>query len=241
MDLEGARRALDRGAAVVLPNPAPLTCVLTATTPTAVNEAKGRPGEQPVAVWAHSPGAVGSLAPFLDLGAPDTDVLRRLLTDELLTVLVPLTSAPRPPEWLRPAVKDGWALLFGARWLPLRPLLDRFPLLYVSSANRTGCPPVADAAAAMAVFPAGTAVLGAIASTRETGTPNELRRGNTPPARSSGAGRPFGTGGTGQAPPRAATTTVRLYRGGRLALHRHGAQDRSHADAAAYLATLAEG
>ncbi|MFJ2738273.1 hypothetical protein ACIO3O_01255 [Streptomyces sp. NPDC087440] len=208
VDLDGACRALDRGAAVVLPNPAPLTCVVAATAAPVVNEAKGRPRDQPVALWAHSPDAVDTLAPFLGLGEPDGVLLRRLLSEELLTVLVPLAPEARRPEWLRPASKDGWALLFGARWRPLAPLLDRFPLLYVSSANRTGQPPAADVEAAVAMFPATTAVLG-----------------EPLPPRTGGA-------------PRAATTTVRLHRGGRLELHRHGAQDRTHPDAAAYLTHL---
>jgi hypothetical protein len=38
--------------------------------------------------------------------------------------------------------------------------------------------------------------------------------------------------------PRRATTTVRLRRGGRLELHREGAQDAPHPDKDAYLAGL---
>ncbi|MEV0990749.1 hypothetical protein [Streptomyces sp. NPDC049949] len=40
VDLDRAGQALGRGAAVVLPNPAPLTHVVTATTPRAVSEAR---------------------------------------------------------------------------------------------------------------------------------------------------------------------------------------------------------
>jgi tRNA A37 threonylcarbamoyladenosine synthetase subunit TsaC/SUA5/YrdC len=43
-------------------------------------------------------------------------------------------------------------LLFGARWAPLTRLLVDFPQLYVSSANRTGCPPAATAAQATTMF-----------------------------------------------------------------------------------------
>ncbi|MFI1650388.1 hypothetical protein ACH4XT_26040 [Streptomyces avidinii] len=65
----------------------------------------------------------------------------------------------RPPAWLAPAGKDGRVLLFGARWRPLGPLLDEHPVLYVSSANRTGLPPAATTAEALAMFPATVPVL----------------------------------------------------------------------------------
>ncbi|MFE5597488.1 hypothetical protein [Streptomyces sp. NPDC056549] len=50
-------------------------------------------------------------------------------------------------------MKNGWMLLFGARWQPLHPLLDDHPVLYVSSANLTGHPPAADTGTALAMFP----------------------------------------------------------------------------------------
>ena len=211
VDVDGARRALARGTAVVLPNPAPLTGVAAGTDPRAVNAAKGRPADQPIALWAHHPETLAALDASLDLDAAAIALTHRLLADELLTLLVPLRPDAGRPEWLAPAAKDGWALLFGARWAPLRPLLDGFPVLYVSSANRTGRQPVANAAEAVAMFPAGTPVLGTTAL--------------TVPEAESAAG-----------PPRRATTTLRLHRDGRIDLHRHGAQDRPYPDAAAYLA-----
>ncbi|NUS58327.1 MAG: hypothetical protein HOV66_26275, partial [Streptomycetaceae bacterium] len=51
--LHEARQALHDGSAVVLPNPAPLTRLVTARHPATVNEAKARPADQPVALWAH--------------------------------------------------------------------------------------------------------------------------------------------------------------------------------------------
>ncbi|MET1074436.1 MAG: hypothetical protein ABWY11_17445, partial [Umezawaea sp.] len=149
-DPDGARRALDAGGAVVLPNPAPLTHVVAATRPDAVNTAKGRPADQPVALWAHHPDTWPALVAAIALDGPRAAFAHRLLSAELLTLLVPLR--PDTPEWLVPASKDGWALLFGARWTPLLPVLDHFPVLYVSSANTTGHPPVATTAEATAMF-----------------------------------------------------------------------------------------
>ncbi|WP_444960452.1 hypothetical protein [Nocardiopsis sp. M1B1] len=209
--LAEAGRALGRGTAVVLPNPAPLTHVVTAATAPAVNRAKGRAVEQPVALWAHHPDTLSALDGVWDLTSEDRVLARRLLAEEHLTVLLPLRPRAERPAWLEPAAKDGWVLLFGARWQPLRPLLDDHPVLYVSSANRTGSPPVATTGEALAMFPAAVPVLE----------------------------RP----GSGWADPaeetdRRATTTVRITSEGRLRLHRHGAQDRRHPCADAYLRHL---
>ncbi|MFB8173321.1 hypothetical protein ACFC60_35775 [Kitasatospora purpeofusca] len=209
-DLAAVRAALTRGRAVVLPNPAPLTCVVAATRPEAVNTAKQRPAEQAVALWAHHPRTLDTLTERLDLGPDALRLARRLLAEEHLTVLAPVRRPEQAPPWLAPATKDGWTLLFGARWQPLAGLLDAFPVLYVSSANRTGQDPAPGPAEALAMFPPDVPVL----------------RSPVPDGDHDGAGD------TG----RAATTTVRLYPDGRLALHRHGAQDRAFADPEQYLA-----
>ncbi|CAL9593713.1 hypothetical protein SUDANB145_05278 [Streptomyces sp. enrichment culture] len=202
VSLTEAGQALDDGAAVVLPNPAPLTHVVTARRARTVNEAKGRPGDQPVALWAHHPDTLSALDDVWKLGPEQSATARWLLTREHLTVLVPVHDGAGTPSWAAPAVKDGWMLLFGARWQPLRPLLDRSPLLYVSSANRTGRPPVATTADALATFPAGVAVL----AVPDADAPSPAADGRE----------------------RHATTTVRLHTDGRTELHRHGAQDRHH-------------
>ncbi|MFF2193918.1 hypothetical protein [Streptomyces sp. NPDC058157] len=160
VSLPEAARALRDGAAVVLPNPAPLTHVVTSRLPYAVNEAKGRPAGQPVALWAHHPDTVSALDGIWRLPTGPAAMARRLLAEEHLTVLVPVREDADPPGWAAPAVKDGWMLIFGARWAPLRPLLDAHPMLYVSSANRTGHAPAASTADALATFPAGVPVLG---------------------------------------------------------------------------------
>ncbi|GGU48778.1 hypothetical protein [Streptomyces violascens] len=211
VDSDGARRALSRGAAVVLPNPAPLTYTVAATGPRAVNTAKARPAEQAVALWAHDPGTLTALDDFLDLDAASTSLARRLLIEERVTLLVPIRPGTSLPSWLSPASQDGWTLLFGARWTPLLPVLAD-PILYVSSANRTGRPPAATAAEAIAMFPPAVAVLGSASLTGADRYPCE--------------------------PSRAATTTLRLHPDGQLDLHRHGAQDHPYPNADQYLDRL---
>ncbi|MFJ5230933.1 hypothetical protein ACIQBJ_13680 [Kitasatospora sp. NPDC088391] len=205
--------ALGDGRAVVLPNPAPLTRVVAGRRAPAVNEAKGRPAAQPVALWAHHPETRRALDGVWDLPADRLPFVHRLLTEEHLTVLLPVRADAALPGWAAPAVQDGWMLLFGARWEPLRPLLDPHPVLYVSSANRTGQPPAATAADALAMFPPTVPVLP-----------------DPDPAPDPVAGVPT---------TRRATTTVRLHPDGTPALHRHGAQDAGAPDAAHYLRGLA--
>lgn len=154
-DLPGvaeARHALAAGRAAVLPNPTPLTYGVAAITPHAVNAAKGRPQDQEVAVWLHDDTAWQDLAPALDLQPAALRTAFALLRRELVTLLVPLRDHTPPPAWITPAVREGHALLFGARWVPLTRLLVDFPQLYVSSANRTGQPPAATAAQATTMF-----------------------------------------------------------------------------------------
>ncbi|MFD4910137.1 hypothetical protein [Kitasatospora purpeofusca] len=217
-DHAAVRAALTRGRAVVLPNPAPLTCVVAATRPDAVNTAKQRPAEQAVALWAHHPRTLEALTERLDLGPDALRLARRLLAEEHLTVLAPVRRPEEAPPWLAPATQDGWTLLFGARWQPLADLLDAFPVLYVSSANRTGHDPAPGPAEALAMFPPDVPVL----------------RSPVPDDGPDGPDDPSGHGGAG----RAATTTVRLHPDGRLDLHRHGAQDRAFAAPDQYLARL---
>lgn len=195
-----ARRALRGGTAVVLPNPAPLTHVVTATRPQTVNDAKARPSGQPVALWAHHPDTLHAITACTGLDGAGTALAGRLLAEEHLTLLLPLRTDTHLPAWLAPACKDGWVLLFGARWQPLVPLLDEHPVLYVSSANRTGHQPAATTAEALAMFPPTVPVL-------------HLPHPGDDPA----------DGAT-----RRATTTVALHPDGNLTLHRHGAQNQPY-------------
>ncbi|MFD5408399.1 Sua5/YciO/YrdC/YwlC family protein [Streptomyces nojiriensis] len=210
--LAQARHALRQGSAVVLPNPAPLTHVVAATTAAAVNQAKHRPIDQPVALWAHHPDTLGTLTGLWDLSPQTRMTALHLLAEEHLTVLLPVSARVTLPSWLDPAVKDDWMLLFGTRWRPLHPLLDDHPVLYVSSANLTGHPPAADTGEALAMFPPTVPVL-------HLTDPGHQRPQNGPQARR-------------------ATTTVRVTPDGRLHLHRHGAQDQAHGRADDYLRRL---
>ncbi|MET9120573.1 hypothetical protein [Streptomyces sp. NPDC004528] len=211
--VDAVRACLSLGRAAVLPNPAPLTFVVTATTAHAVNRAKGRPAGRPVALWTHHPRTTDLVLRSLRLAPRAAQSARLLLTEERVTVLAPLRRDHTPPDWLAPATHDGWVLLFGARWSPLRPVLDEHPVLYVSSANRTGLPPAPTAARARAVFPGQVPVL-------------------DPAALPGTVPDPPGS------PPRAATTTLRLHPDGRTELHRPGAQDAAHPGPAAYLRHL---
>ncbi|MCX4745004.1 hypothetical protein OG455_05605 [Kitasatospora sp. NBC_01287] len=211
LDTAAADRALAAGQAVVLPNPSPLTYVVAATAPRAVNAAKGRPGDQEVALWVHADATWRELAPALALPPIALRTALALLREELVTLLVPVRiggTAPAPPAWAAPALRAGHLLLFGARWQPLAPLLARHSRLYVSSANRTGRAPAADAAEAAAMFGPGVTVTDGDAL-RDTRAPH------------------------------AATTMLRIAPDGELAHIRHGAQDRAHGpDPARYLAHL---
>lgn len=204
------RDTLRAGGAVVVPNPAPLTHVVTARDPRAVNLAKGRPADQSVALWCHADETLDRVGECLDLDARALATGRRLLREDLVTLLVPLRA--EIPGWLRPSVRDGWALLFGARWEPVEPLLRDHPVLYVSSANRTGEAPVATAAEARAMFGPDVPVL----DDPGPDVPGpDVPSSDVPSSDASG----FGAG------PRSATTTLRLHPDGSLDLYRPGAQD----------------
>jgi L-threonylcarbamoyladenylate synthase len=171
--LRAVADALRSGSAVVLPNPFPLTSVVAATAPDVVNTAKGRPAEQAVALWLADDDRWDEFAPALDLDAATRVLARRLLVDERLTLLLPLTAG-RAPAWTRAATRDGHALVFGACWPPLRPILADAGHLHVSSANRTGHPPAASATEARAMFPPDVHVLDAT-----DGLPTTGRRATT--------------------------------------------------------------
>ncbi|MFC8967255.1 hypothetical protein [Streptomyces sp. NPDC057094] len=147
-----AADALAAGQAAILPNPSPLTYVVAATDPQVVNNAKGRPAGQEVALWVHDDTTWAGLSPALDLTPAALGRALDLLRTELVTLLVPLHQDATPPPWALPALRDSHLLLFGARWRPLASLLERFPRLYVSSANRTGQAPAPTAVHASTMF-----------------------------------------------------------------------------------------
>lgn len=148
--LEEACRALTEGRAVVVANPSPMTYGIVATSPYAVNALKHRPQDQNVAVSLHNIAEWHDVAPSLDVPAellPRIGALLRLR----LSLLVPLRDSAPHPDWINPAVRNGYLAMFSGWWAPLAQLWDQFPRLYGSSANRTGQLPAASAAEAVGI------------------------------------------------------------------------------------------
>ncbi|XXT24114.1 hypothetical protein WME94_21475 [Sorangium sp. So ce429] len=204
--------ALERGDAVVLPTPSPLAYVVAAKTASAVNRAKGRPRDQPVALWEPR---FERVAPHLALDEAERRRLGWLLGVERVTALVPLASLASPtsddgaPGWLAPAARYGMALLFGVAWEPIAWLLERHAPLLVSSANCPGGLPALDLRQALAGFGPEVWVLDGDA----------LRD---------------------RARPHASTTTLRYVPGRGWEIHRRGIQDalRANAGRSDYLADV---
>lgn len=136
--------ALAEGAAVVVPNPAPMAYGVVATTARAVNAVKGRPLEQNVGVSVHDRSLWQDVAAALDIPPAAIDSVAALLRRRL-TVLAPVNDYAAGLEWTVPAIRDGQLAMFDGRWAATADLWERFPLLYGSSANRTGAPPVSNA------------------------------------------------------------------------------------------------
>ncbi|HEY3748321.1 MAG TPA: hypothetical protein VGL80_03905 [Pseudonocardiaceae bacterium] len=176
--LATAAEALQAGSAVVFPNPYPLTSVVAATAQNVVNNAKGRPADQAVALWLVDDDCWAEFADALDLDAGTRLFARDLLVRERLTLLLPLGSG-HVPDWARPAIRDGHAWCSAPAGTPLRPILAGH--LHVSSANRTGHPPAASQAEARATFPPEVHVLdaddGSPATGRAATTTLRLSRG----------------------------------------------------------------
>ncbi len=133
-----------------MPNPSPMTYGIVATSPHAINALKRRPLDQNVAVSLHDDAEWQHVAPSLDL---QPDMLSGIvaLMRKRLSLLVPLRGTVSHPDWISPAVRNGYLAMFSGRWAPLAQLWDQFPRLYGSSANRTGQPPAASAAEAVGI------------------------------------------------------------------------------------------
>jgi hypothetical protein len=130
-----AIEVLRGGGAVVVTNPSPMTYGVVARDARAVNRLKGRPVDQPVGISVHSAAAHDQLFRYLDLRT-DTLAAIDFALAERIYVLAPIRSDPTMPEWLAPAIKDGWVLFFDGYWGPLVLLWESFPFLYGSSARR---------------------------------------------------------------------------------------------------------
>lgn len=205
--LDAAWAALAAGQPVVLPNATPLAYMVVATSPREVNRLKGRPLHQNVGITLYDDADWRSVQPALDLAPDGFERMLELMRRELLSFLAPLRHGAELPEWLRPAVRDGWLGVFAGRWRPLTPLWERFPRLFGSSANRTGQPPAGSAAEAAAVLGDTTVVVDGDAQRDVAAT-------------------------------RGATTILRMWPDGTIALHRTGAHD-AGLSAHDYLARLA--
>ncbi|TDW90985.1 tRNA A37 threonylcarbamoyladenosine synthetase subunit TsaC/SUA5/YrdC [Kribbella pratensis] len=155
-----AVEVLRGGGAVVVTRPSPMTYGVVARDARAVNVLKGRPVDQPVGISVHLEDAHDQLFRYLDLRS-DTLAAADFALAERMSVLAPIRPDPAMPEWLTPAIKDGWVLFFDGAWGELPFLWTSFPFLYGSSANRTGEAPAASAAEARAQFPPGTVIIDA--------------------------------------------------------------------------------
>lgn len=141
-----------------MPNPSPMTYGVVATTARAVNALKGRPLEQSVAVSLHDAAEWRRVATVLDVAADTLARIEAMLALRL-SLLVPLRADGGHPEWVTPAVHDGYLAMFDARWSPTAPLWDGYARLYGSSANRTGGPPASSAREAIDTFGGDTVVV----------------------------------------------------------------------------------
>lgn len=138
--LARACAALATGAAVVVPNPPPMTYGIVATAARRVNAVKRRPLDQNVAVSLHDRGEWAALTAAIDLADGCLSGVNVLL-QQRLSVLLPLRQDVAAPDWTAPAVRNGYLAAFNAHWAPTAPLWERFPRPYGSSANVTGQDP----------------------------------------------------------------------------------------------------
>lgn len=127
-----AAQELSEGRAIVVPAPSPLPYGVVATTSAAVNDAKGRSTDQATGMACAD---FASVRPYLELDEPTCRLAEWASRVRMLSLLLPVGDAV--PAWVRPAVVDRRVAITLA-WLPeLRPLLEQFGHLYMSSANRT--------------------------------------------------------------------------------------------------------
>jgi tRNA A37 threonylcarbamoyladenosine synthetase subunit TsaC/SUA5/YrdC len=128
-----AIEVLEEGSVVCVPGPSPLPYALAATSPVAVNTAKGRPLDQPVGVAVAD---LTTIAASIDLPEPVLLKAIRLSRDHLFHVALPVQ--PDADGWVRHASSRG-RIIVTLAWLPeLTGMLEHFGHLFLSSANLTG-------------------------------------------------------------------------------------------------------
>jgi tRNA A37 threonylcarbamoyladenosine synthetase subunit TsaC/SUA5/YrdC len=217
-DLPSLARAGDllaQGAAVVVPNPPPMTYGVVATTARMINTVKCRAPSQNVAISVHDQSEWRRMLPIIDLQAAALEGVVTLLRRRL-TLLLPVRPDLPTPPWIAPAVRAGQLAAFNGWWAPTAPIWERFPRLYGSSANRTGEPPATSAAQARRTFGRDCFVVDAESIIDADALGSQSKRS-------------------------APSTMMRLDRDGRLSLHRSGAQDQHWAPRPeAFLRNLAE-
>lgn len=136
---------------MVVPNPAPMSYGVVATSATAVNAVKRRPLGQNVAVSMHDEAEWRSVSASFDLSVHARTAVRALLCSRF-TVLVTLKPQPVMPAWVEPAVRDNQLAMFNGYWSLTGAVWKKFPRLFGSSANITGERPAGDAEQAAAMF-----------------------------------------------------------------------------------------
>ncbi len=138
---------LERGLAIAVPGPAPFPYVVVAFSAATVNEAKGRPADQPAVLILAD---LDMVSPFLSLDEETLSYARWLTSSKWIHLLLPVTEDA--PQWARGALSKG-RLGVSMAWHPeLRGLLNRRGYLFATSANMTGNAPVGSAAEVDALF-----------------------------------------------------------------------------------------
>jgi tRNA A37 threonylcarbamoyladenosine synthetase subunit TsaC/SUA5/YrdC len=126
--------ALRHGEAVLIPFPSPLPYVLAATDASAVNQATGRPRNQPCGILS----TAENVAPALDLDPEAIELGIWIAQVEQANLLVPLV--PEAPQWLNSSAVNGFVGITLAWLAETRPLAEHFGHLFVSSGNLTTGP-----------------------------------------------------------------------------------------------------
>ncbi|MEW2166944.1 hypothetical protein AB0912_28660 [Streptomyces sp. NPDC007084] len=157
VDLDGARRSLRRGQALVLPTPHPLTGFLVTADPYVTWKLTGN-WMEPLALLVKSFEA--TLREHVELDGFARDVARRLLAFSSLRVVLPLANGGDHPFWMSPAVRETHVWAQGVPWDAARRLLTGDVPLYCAEARRPGGRPVTRTRRAILEFPLTVSVLG---------------------------------------------------------------------------------
>ena len=138
---------LERGLAIAVPGPPPFPYVLVAFSAATVNEAKGRPADQPAVLILAD---LDSVSPFLTLDEETLSYARWLTSIKWVHLLLPVTK--ELPPWTKGAISKEM-LGVSMAWHPeLRGLLNRRGYLFATSANMTGDTPTGSAEEVEALF-----------------------------------------------------------------------------------------